>query len=342
MCDIQPPCKVWLQDIKNYLAPECHDVLEKEKVSAAVTEWWHLWKNLREMMNFWTSAILRLLTFPKLHILGSIWCDVISALVSTIHSHFMYCGIFHCVIHLCHVNICFNQIRQFDREKLHQLRGQLWAILSKQRFLKMQGEGSWDCFGLPPKYGLYNLLAIKVLDLMRIWWPVMLQHFSFNLGLHLNLNSSDKQHPGCWSLALLSSRFAVLGGSDSALPWRCQYLLKISCFGCLVLGGTKPSLESVTERSAPFLWALVSVVRGYLSWKFYNLCEGWNRGREILLPAMGKPWLVQQDLCAVLSKECILHSSPDTIYFFSCVRAFKTESYRFYRKEPEGKIWFLV
>lgn len=185
---------------------------------------------------------------------------------------------------------------------------QFWA--SRQRFLKMQGKGSWDCLGLLPKYNLYDFLAIKVLDLMRIWWAVMLQHFNFNL----NLNSSDKQHPRCWSLTLLSSHFAILGGRNSALPWRCQYLsIKIHCFGCLVLGGSKPSLESITKCSAPFLWALVSVVRGYPSWKFYNLCERWKRHREILLPAMGKPWLVQQDLCAMLSKECILHSSPDTI-----------------------------
>lgn len=39
MCGIQPLCKVWLQDIKNYPESECHGVLEKQKVSAAVTEW---------------------------------------------------------------------------------------------------------------------------------------------------------------------------------------------------------------------------------------------------------------------------------------------------------------
>ena len=221
-------------------------------------------------MSFWTSAILRLLTFPKSHIHSSVWCAIWDKHISSCQNHSLILYVLWDISLGCTYLSCkyiFQSI--WDREKLHKLHDQSWTVLSKQRFLKMWSEGSWDCLGLSPKH---SPLAIEVLDLMRLSWAVMSQHVIFNLRLHLNLRSSDKQHPRCWSLALLSSLFAVLGGSSAALSWKCQYsFTEINkCFGCLILGGTKARLETPAKCNAPFLRASVSVARGYWSLKFYS------------------------------------------------------------------------
>lgn len=172
---------------------------------------------------------------------------------------------------------------------------------------------------------------------MRIWWAVMLQHLIFNLRLHLNLHLSDKQH--LRSLALLSSLFAVLGWRNSALPWICQYLfIEISCSGCLVLSRTKPSLEIPTKHSAPFLWVRGSKELSKL--EVLQLMWELKEAQKDLLSSYGKPMAGSTNLCAVVTEAFILPSSQ--FNFFPCTRTFKTKSYRFYRKEPEGKIWFLV
>lgn len=172
---------------------------------------------------------------------------------------------------------------------------------------------------------------------MRIWWAMMLQHLIFNLRLHLNLHLSDKQH--LRSLALLSSLFAVLGWKDSALPWIWHYLfIEISCSGCLVLSGIKPSLEIPTKHSAPFLWVRGSKRLSKL--EVLQLMWEMKEAQQDLVSRYGKPMASSTDLCAVVSEVFFLPSSQ--FDFFSCTRTFKTENYRFYRKTPEGKIRFLV
>lgn len=149
-----------------------------------------------------------------------------SVLVSTIHSHYVLWDISLCYIFACLRTIYFNQFRRFDREKLHMLCDQSWTILSKQTEIPKNAEWrilwlAWSFTKIHP-HGNFsvipdeNPMSCDVADLM------------INLRLYLSVDSSDKQHPRYWNLTL----FAVLRRSNSALPWRCQYLfIEFACFG---------------------------------------------------------------------------------------------------------------
>lgn len=162
---------------------------------------------------------------------------------------------------------------------------QFWA--SRQRFLKAQSEGSWDCqffTKIRPIKFLGNLSVRPDENLMRCDVIVLI----FNLGLHLNLHSSDKQHPRCWSIALLSSFCG---------PWREQVssplempILSYWDFLCWVprFKWNQARSRDLSQAQYPILIGISVCRRGYPSWKFYNLCERRKRHRD-LLSSYGKP-----------------------------------------------------
>lgn len=168
---------------------------------------------------------------------------------------------------------------------------QFWP--SRQRFLKMRSEGSYDWFGLSPKYsqppGNFSVIPDEN--------PMSCDVLMFNLGLYLNIDLSDKQHPKYWNLTLSSSIFAVFRRSNSALPWTCQYLfIEFACFGW---SQAKP--RDPNQVQCPILMDIV--VRGYTNWNFYNLCERWKRHRDFL-SSYGKPVAGSTRFCVQWYLKC--------------------------------------